>query len=187
MYINIKWLYTYFVVFQQTLINTVADSFGVDPFLIVSIIGVESKYGENSSQFSVFNALHTVIHKIPKRKRWAEKEMIEYLVYCHENFIPPLTIFGSYAGAFGYGQFIPSSFNHFAIDFNRDGIRHPYDWPDVLASIANYLILNRYNKGSSDFSRQSRNWRAVHSYNHSGNYVLVVLELREELISSIKE
>ena len=164
-----------------SLIDTIVDSFGVDPFLLVSIIGIESKYGENSSQFSVFNALHTIIHKIPRKKRWVEKEMVEFLMYCYENIIPPHTIFGSYAGAFGYGQFIPSSFNYFAVDFNRDGVRHPFDWPDVLASVANYFILNRYVKGSNNFSKRSRNWRAIYSYNRSANYVSVVLELRDEL------
>lgn len=172
---------------HKTLIEEVADSFGIDPILLVSIVGIESKYGTNSHQFSVFNALHTIIHKFPRREKWVEREMVEYLKFCYENFIPPHTIYGSYVGAFGYGQFIPSSFNRFSVDFNGDGIRHPFDWPDVLASIANYLVEHGYEKGSGDFSRRSANWKAVLAYNRSAKYVSAVLELRDRLISVLEE
>ena len=172
---------------HESLINAVVDSFGIDPFLLVSIVGIASKYGDNSNQFSIFNALHTIIHKIPSKERWVEREMIEYLEYCYRNFIPPHVIHGSYAGAFGYGQFIPSNFNYFSVDFNGDGVRHAFDWPDVLASIANYLVKNGYVRGSGDFSKNSRNWKAILAFNPLVNYVSVVLELRDELISALKD
>ena len=111
--------------------------------------------------------------------------MAEYIKFCYDSFIPPMTIYGSYAGAFGYGQFIPSSFNYYAVDFDGDGIRHPFEWPDVIASIANYLVKNGYKRESTDFSRNSPNWKAILSYNPSVNYVMVVLELREELKKAI--
>ena len=170
---------------HRDIISTVEDSFEVDPFLLTSIMGVETKYGTKVSRYPVFNSLHTIIHKIPRREKWVQKEMIEYLEYCYLNFIPPHTIHGSYAGAFGYGQFIPSSFNRFSVDFDGDGVRRPFDWPDALASTANYLIQNGYVKGSRDFSKSSPNWRAVLAYNRSVNYVAVVLELREELKSAL--
>ncbi|MEE9166895.1 MAG: lytic murein transglycosylase [Candidatus Neomarinimicrobiota bacterium] len=172
---------------RKDLIGAVADSFGVDPFLLLSIVGIESKYGTNSRQFPVFNALHTIIHTFPKKEKWVEEEMIEYLEFCYENFVPPHTIHGSYAGAFGYGQFISSSFNRFSVDFNGDGVRHPFDWPDVLASIANYLVRHGYKKGSTDFSESSRNWRAILSYNPSARYASAVVELRGKLISALNE
>lgn len=163
---------------HQALLDSVVASFGVDPFLLVSIVGVESNYGTNHAQFPVFNALYTVIHRIPERSTWAVKELATFLAFCYQNKLDPLSIFGSYAGAFGYGQFIPSSFSRFAVDFNGDGIRHYYDWSDVLASIANYLVKNGYEKDSTAFTPGSKNWKAIYAYNHADNYVNAILELR---------
>ena len=147
----------------------------------MSLAGVESKYGTHAKTHLVFVALHTVIHKLPRREKWVEKEMAEFLSYCYENNVPPLSLGGSYAGAFGYGQFIPSSFRGYAVDFDGDGVREPFDWPDVLASMANYLVKNGYAKGSDNFSKDSPNWKSVYSYNPALNYVKVVLELREAI------
>ena len=166
---------------NKALFDTVYAEFGVDPFLLVSLAGVESKYGTHAKTHLVFVALHTVIHKLPRREKWVEKEMAEFLSYCYENNVPPLSLGGSYAGAFGYGQFIPSSFRGYAVDFDGDGVREPFDWPDVLASMANYLVYNGYAKGSDNFSKDSPNWKSVYSYNPALNYVKVVLELREAI------
>lgn len=164
-----------------SLIRTVSDSFSVDPFVIVSIVGIESLFGNNAKQYVVFNALHTIIHQIPRKEKWAEKEMSEYLMFCYNNNTPPLTIYGSYAGAFGYGQFIPSSYNHYAVDFDKDGVKDPFHWPDVLASVANYLKKHGYDDTSEDYSKNSNNWKALMAYNPSTNYVRVVMEFREKL------
>ena len=166
---------------NRVLIDTVSHRFDVDPFLLVSLAGVESRYGKNAKTHTVFGALHTVIHDLPQRAKWVEREMAEYLVYCWENDLPPLSLYGSYAGAFGYGQFIPSSFRAYAVDFDNDGVRQPFEWPDVLASMANYLVKNGYAKGSADFSKGSPNWKSVFRYNPAENYVKVVLELREAI------
>jgi len=102
--------------------------------------------------------------------------------------LEPLDTRGSYAGAFGYGQFMPTSFKKYAVDGDGDGLREPFDWPDVMASIANYLLKRgKYEPGSTDFSPQSANWRAVYKYNPSQNYVKAVLELRTELIAAIEK
>lgn len=167
---------------KKALLDTISSYYGVDPFLLVSLSGVESNYGSNSKTHSVFNALHTVIHNLPRRAKWVEKEMAEYLIYCWENEIPPLSLYGSYAGAFGYGQFIPSSFRAYSVDFDRDGIREPFEWPDVLASMANYLVKNGYSSGENNFSKDSPNWRSIFRYNPSENYVNVILDLRVQLM-----
>lgn len=176
-----------FISTHAKLIEAVEDTFGVDPYLLVSIIGVESEYGRNAKKHLVFNALHTVAHRIPKKERWVKREMTEYLLYCYQNFVPPLTLYGSYAGAFGNGQFIPSSFNSYSVDFDRDGIRHPYEWPDVLGSIANYLLKNGYDTHGSSFAKGSRNWKSILSYNPSYNYARVVVELREAVMAATEE
>ena len=164
-------------------LNAVAIQISMDPFLILSIVGVESNYGRHRGQFTVFNALYTQIAKMPRRKKWATKEMIAYLEYCYEDSIPPHSIKGSYAGAFGYGQFIPSSFNAFAADGNGDGVRQPYAWADVFASVGNYLVKNGYPVSNNDDTKQV--YKSVYAYNHADNYVKAVLELRDELKKNI--
>ena len=156
---------------------------GVDLFLILSIVGVESNYGRHRGEFTVFNALYTQIAKMPRRTKWAKKEMVEYLVYCYTDSIPPHSIKGSYAGAFGYGQFIPSSFNAYAADGNGDGVRMPYEWVDVFASVGNYLLKNGY--PVSNPANEKQVYKSVYAYNHADNYVKAVLELRDELKKSI--
>lgn len=171
---------------HQELLNKVADKYGVDPFLILSFVGVETRYGEHSSKHPVFNALHTIIHTMPRRAKWVEDEMVAWFMICRVDGLNPLDVKGSYAGAFGYGQFMPTSFKHYAVDMDGDGVREPYEWADVFASIANYLLKRgRYNTGSTDFTENSRNWRAVYKYNPSKNYVKAVLELRSELQQAI--
>ncbi|MFA5140360.1 MAG: lytic murein transglycosylase [Elusimicrobiota bacterium] len=168
---------------QQGLLSTVNGSYKVEPGVLLGIVGVETFYGRNKGSFKVFNALYTIIHEVPKREKWAVKELAQYLLYCDKNRIAPLSLMGSYAGAFGYGQFIPSSHNHYSVDFDGDGSANPYQWPDVFASVSNYLVKNGYKQGSSDYSQGSPNWNAIFAYNHSENYVKVVLELRQEVLA----
>lgn len=166
---------------NKDLIEQVSDSLKVDKFLLVSIVGVESSYGKHYGQYSVFNALYTLIHQLPRKKRWAAKELSEFIILCHGNKINPHSIKGSYAGAFGFGQFIPSSFNYYAIDFDGDKIRHHNKWPDVLGSVANYLLKNGYKPNTNDYSKSSSAWKSVFAYNRSNNYVGVIMELRQEI------
>ena len=164
------------------LLNSVANKYGVDPYLILSFVGVETQYGLYASSYPVFNSLHTIIHNIPRRGKWAEDEMVAWFMICRVDGLGPHDVKGSYAGAFGYGQFMPTSFKSYAVDMDGDGVREPFEWADVMASIANYLLKRgNYQIGSTDFSENSANWRAVYKYNPSKNYVKVVLELRTEL------
>mgnify|MGYP001377607654 CR=1 FL=1 len=163
------------------LIKIIENEYKVDPFIIVTIAGIESNYGVHHSQYSVFNSLYTQIIEMPKRSKWASKELAEFLKYCYKDQLDPQEIGGSYAGAFGFGQFIPSSFNRYSVDFNEDGIREPYAWPDVLASIANYLRRNGYSPNSKNYKKGGAIWKSIYAYNHSENYVMAVLELTEEI------
>ena len=163
------------------LITSVSIKYGVDPFIIVTIAGVESNYGVHHSQFSVFNALYSQIHDMPRRSKWATRELAEFLKYCFNDKLDTQEIGGSYAGAFGFGQFIPSSFTRYSVDFNDNGIREPYSWPDVLGSIANYLRLNGYSSNSKNYSKEGDIYKAIYAYNHADNYVMAVLELTEEI------
>ena len=166
---------------NKELIQNVAAEYKVDPMIVITIAGIESNYGVHHSQFSVFNSLYTQIHEMPRRAKWASKELAEFIKYCFNDQLDPQEIGGSYAGAFGFGQFIPSSFNNYSVDFNEDGIRQPYEWPDVLGSIANYLRRNGYNPNSDNYERNGDIWKSIYAYNHSNNYVMAVLELTEEI------
>ena len=166
---------------NRSLIERVSSRYGVDPFVIVTIAGVESNYGVHHSQYSVFNALYSQIHEIPRRSKWATRELAEFIKYCYNDKIDPQEIGGSYAGAFGYGQFIPSSFTRYSVDFNENGVREPYSWPDVLGSIANYLRMNGYKKNSNDYQKDGDIYKSVYAYNHADNYVMAVLELTERI------
>ena len=166
---------------NKDLIGRVANKYGVDPFVIVTIAGVESNYGIHHSQYSVFNALYSQIHEIPRRSKWATRELAEFLKYCFKDQLDPQEIGGSYAGAFGYGQFIPSSFTQYSVDFNENGVREPYSWPDVLGSIANYLRMNGYQKNSDNYKKGGDIYKSVFAYNHADNYVMAVLELTERI------
>ena len=104
---------------------------------------------------------------MPNRSKWATKEIAELLIFCNTNNIDPYGLEGSYAGAFGFGQFIPSSFNKLSIDYNKDGAKDPYNWEDVLGSIAYYLTENGYPKNDFNFSHKSKAWRGIRTYNRS--------------------
>ncbi|NQV16034.1 lytic murein transglycosylase [bacterium] len=172
---------------HKDLLNDVSRKYGVDPYLIISFVGVETQYGLYASSYPVFNSLHTIIHNIPRRAEWAEDEMVAWFMICRVDGLGPHDVKGSYAGAFGYGQFMPTSFKHYAVDMDGDGVREPFEWADVMASIANYLLKRgNYQIGSTDFSENSANWRAVYKYNPSRNYVKVILELRSELQQAIR-
>ena len=170
---------------NSKLVMQVSDSMRVDPYLLVSLIGIESNYGKHYGRYTVFNALYTQIHQLPRKVKWASRELAEFILLCHSNKIDPHSIYGSYAGAFGFGQFIPSSFNNYAIDFDGDSVRNHDEWPDVLGSIANYLLKNGYKPDNDDYSKGSRNWKSVFAYNRSNNYVGVVMELRQEIKNGI--
>ena len=166
---------------NKKLISEISDKYSMDPFIIVTIAGVESNYGVHHSRFSVFNSLYTQIQEMPRRSKWATKELAEFLKYCFNDKLDPQEIGGSYAGAFGFGQFIPSSFTRYSIDYNNNGVREPYSWPDVLGSIANYLRMNGYESDSNNYEEDGDIWKSIYAYNHSDNYVMAVLELTEEI------
>jgi len=170
---------------NKALIAKVAKEFEIDPIVIVAIVGVETNYGSKTTGFSVINSLYTQATKMPKRASWATREMAELLIFCSENNIDPFSLEGSYAGAFGYGQFIPSSFNNLSIDYSGDGTKDPYDWEDVLGSIAFYLTENGYPKNNFNFSYKSKAWKSIRTYNRSDKYANVVLDLRNEIAKNI--
>ncbi|OGQ99730.1 MAG: lytic transglycosylase [Deltaproteobacteria bacterium RIFOXYD12_FULL_55_16] len=125
---------------HRELLERIEKELGVEREIVVAIWGVESKFGKNKGAFSMFQTLNTMFDAYPRRSKFYREQLVEYLLLCRENGVDPLTVTGSYGGAFGQTQFIPSSFRLYAVDFDGDGRRDVWESaPDVLASIANYL------------------------------------------------
>lgn len=114
--------------------------YGVAPQYIVAILGVETRYGRNTGSYRVIDALSTLAFDYPPRGAFFRKELEQYLLMIREEGLGPFQLTGSYAGAMGTPQFIPSSFRTFAVDFDGDGKRNLWnDNSDVIGSVANYF------------------------------------------------
>jgi membrane-bound lytic murein transglycosylase B len=125
---------------HKTLLDRIEQELGVNREVIIAIWGIESRFGKNSGRLNVFRTLNTLFDAYPRRSDFFRKQLIAFLMLCKENNYDPLSIKGSYAGAFGQTQFIPSSFRKYAISFDGDDRRDVFEsTPDILASIANYL------------------------------------------------
>ena len=124
----------------RELLDKVEQEFGVDREIVVAIWGIETHYGTRQGSFNVLRTLNTLFDAYPRRAKFFRNQLVHFLVLCKENDIDPKTIKGSYAGAFGQTQFIPSSFRAYAVSFDGNEQRDVWNsTPDVLASIANYL------------------------------------------------
>ena len=114
--------------------------YGVAPEVIVAIIGVETRYGRVTGRHRVIDALMTLAFDYPPRASFFRKELTQFLLLAREEGKSPLGLMGSYAGAMGYGQFIPSSFRNYAVDFDQDGVRDIWqNRVDAIGSVANYF------------------------------------------------
>lgn len=124
---------------MQTLKEVEAKD-GVPADVIVAIIGVETFYGKNQGNYRVLDSLATLAFNYPKRKDFFQEELKEYLLLARDNQFDPTNMLGSYAGAIGQGQFMPSSYRIYAIDYRKTGVKDlRNDTDDVIASIGNYL------------------------------------------------
>jgi membrane-bound lytic murein transglycosylase B len=130
------------------ILSDAATEFGVDPQVIVAIIGVETRYGGNTGRHRVIDALSTLAFDYPPRSRFFTSELEQYLLLAREEDIDLLKTTGSYAGAMGYGQFIPSSYRQYAVDFDGNGKRDLWNSPrDIVGSVANYFRAHGWETG----------------------------------------
>lgn len=128
---------------NEEVLREAEETFGVPPEIIVAIIGVETRYGRNMGSFRVPDALVTLGFDYPKRAKFFRKEFTEFLLLAREEGMDPLSLKGSYAGAMGYGQFIPSSFRAYSVDFDGDGVRDIWtNKRDAIGSVANYFKVH---------------------------------------------
>ena len=125
---------------HKKLLDRIEQQFGVDREIVVAIWAIETRYGTNLGGFNVLQTLNTLFDAYPRRSAFFRTQLIHFLVLCRENNVNPKTVEGSYAGAFGQTQFIPSSFRSYAVSFDGNDQRDVWNSiPDILASIANYL------------------------------------------------
>jgi len=124
----------------QTLERAEAQ-FGVPKEVITAILGVETRYGKIMGSYRVLDALSTLSFDYPRRSNFFSQELINLLLLARENNLDIFKLKGSYAGAMGYGQFIPSSYRAYAVDFDNDGsVDLLNSVEDAIGSIANYLF-----------------------------------------------
>lgn len=129
----------FFAEHRQTLARAERE-LGVPASIIVSIIGVETYYGRITGNYRVIDALSTLAFDYPKRSEFFTKELKNYLILTRDQNFDPLELKGSYAGAMGFGQFMPSSYREYAIDFDGDDVIDIWNNPvDAIGSVANYF------------------------------------------------
>ncbi|MDH3513398.1 MAG: lytic murein transglycosylase B, partial [Gammaproteobacteria bacterium] len=126
--------------------------YGVAPEIIVAIIGVETRYGRSQGAYPVLDALTTLMLKYPPRSDFFRGELGEFLLLTREIGFDPCQVKGSYAGAMGLPQFIPSSYRRLAVDFDGDGRRDLLESAaDAIGSVAHYLHAHGWEPGAPVF------------------------------------
>jgi len=121
---------------------------GVAPEYLAAILGVETYYGRLTGSYRVLDALATLAFEYPARAKFFRDELAQFMLLTREMNLNPLTIKGSYAGAMGAPQFMPSNYRRYAIDATADGrIDLWTNWADVCASVGNYLKEHGWNAG----------------------------------------
>ena len=141
---------------HEAVLARAEQEYGVPAQVIVSIIGVETFFGRNTGNFRVIDALSTLGFDYPPRAPFFRKELREFLLLARDEQLDPTTLKGSYAGAMGLPQFMPSSFRAYAVDFDGDGHINIWTNPDdAIGSVASYFKRHGWMPGEAVVSRAS--------------------------------
>ncbi|MGB5409964.1 MAG: lytic murein transglycosylase B [Woeseiaceae bacterium] len=139
---------------HRSLLQRISEESGVSIEMIVGIIGVETYFGRITGKHRVLDALTTLAFDYPPRSSFFRRELQQYLLLVREEDLDAADATGSYAGAMGRPQFMPSSFRAYAVDATGDGKRDIWNnWADVAGSIANYFLRHNWNPGEEVVSR----------------------------------
>ncbi|MEC4674973.1 MAG: lytic murein transglycosylase [Nitrospirota bacterium] len=140
---------------HRDMLQEVGQYYGVQPRFIVALWGIETNYGSNTGGFNTIGALATLAYD-GRRSRYFRKELLNALQILQEGHSSPSTMKGSWAGALGQSQFMPSSFLRFAVDYDGDGRKDIWTTPaDVFASAANYLSRSGW-RGGENWGRRAK-------------------------------
>ena len=122
-------------------------AYGVPAAIIIGILGIETHYGRHTGTYGVAQTLATLGFGHPQRGEEFLQELTEFLLYARESRVDPLSISGSYAGAIGMAQFMPSSLRRFAVDSDGDARVNLFTAEDAIASIGNFLHMHGWQPG----------------------------------------
>jgi len=163
----------------KTLLTKAEELYGVPEEIIVSIIGIESRYGRSKGRHKTFDSLGSLAVTEGRRADYFQREWVKFILIANNQGLSPLQVKGSYAGATGYPQFMPTSYEAYAVDHDEDGdIDIWNDAYDAIGSVANYLKQNGWRKGE---------W-IVSSVKLSGDYEKVKINSfdRDRTLADIK-
>ncbi len=133
---------------HKNALEQIAAQYQVPCEYLVAILGIETHYGRNTGPYRALDALATLAFDYPPREKFFRSELEEFLLLVRENKLDPLTVPGSYAGALGVPQFMPSQYRRYSVDANTDKRRDLWgDWDDILASVANYVREHGWTAG----------------------------------------
>ncbi len=130
-------------------LQRVEQIYGVPKEIVTAIIGVETNYGSYTGKANVLNALATLAFEHPSRSKFFTSELIEYLVLCREQGWAAQDMLGSYAGALGMSQFMPSNYRKLAVDYDQNGTVDLFAVEDAIASVANYFQSHGWAPGEA--------------------------------------
>jgi membrane-bound lytic murein transglycosylase B len=163
------------------------QQYGVPPEIIIAIIGVETLFGKNTGNHRVIDALSTLAFNYPPRSQFFLAELENFLMLCREESMNPTDPIGSYAGAMGMPQFMPSSYRSYAVDFDNDNHRDIWhDNKDVIASIGNYFAKHHWEAGqivAVPVTATDNNYKSVLNNDLKPNLRLTELESLNLIIS----
>lgn len=182
--------------------------YGIPATIITAIIGVETEYGTHLGKFSVLNTLYTLGFYYPPREKFFRKELGQYLILARDNHLPLKTLKGSYAGALGIPQFMPSSYRYFGVSAENNGNVNLFRNPDAIASVANYFHKNGWHanqpiahqlsqrpdhlpnnekllvlpgKNGNQYWAVDHNFYTIMTYNHNVVYAMAVYQLSQAI------
>lgn len=184
-------------------VQKASATYGVDPEYIIAIIGVETFFGRNVGKTRTFDALATLAFDTQRRSKFFTTELENFLLMSREEGLSARETVGSWAGALGLGQFMPSSFRSLAVDFDHDGKRNLWQPHDAIGSVAHYFSKNgwqvkqpvtepiRGNAGASsitlstdhgnEYWRVHPNFKVIKKYNNSDKYAMAVHQLAQAI------
>lgn len=125
---------------QKQWLDKAQERYGVPPEVVTALLGVETKYGIYTGKYRVLDSLATLGYEHPSRAPFFFGELLQFFVLCRDQRFDPTQPRGSYAGAMGLAQFMPSNYRTLALDFDGDGRADLWSPADAIGSVANYLV-----------------------------------------------
>ncbi|HEV2614870.1 MAG TPA: lytic murein transglycosylase [Gammaproteobacteria bacterium] len=184
---------------HQAALNQAQQEYGVDPAVIIGILGVETEYGEYMGKYRVIDSLSTLAFNYPSREPYFRGELEQYLLLTRELHKNPLDLYGSYAGAMGYPQFMPTAYRTLAVSQTPNQLPDLFNNPDdAILSIANYfhnkgwipnkrpaVPLRSHQRHAVLFGNQYwhlyHNFEVIKRYNNSDYYAMAVYQLGQKI------